>query len=235
VAENHIDSLLKLQEIDRLIKQLSTQASDIPRRKKKISAKLDAQRIAVETAIEEHKRITLNIKEVEGDVELSEEKIKRYRRQQMEVKDNESYRALENEIRSLNRHIRRQEDSQIELMEVLETATSDLEEKQAELDRQIEDVGVEEAELDIKEEKILEKLGTHQGTASSMREGIDEDWLDRYDRIFNHKGDVALVASNNGICGGCNMAIPPALVLASKTGDSISTCNYCGRMLYYEV
>jgi len=180
-------------------------------------------------------RLQTDIKDIEIDTELSREKINRYKKQQMEVKDNESYRALDNEIRGLTRHIRRQEESQIELMVEGEKASTDLDVHKTELDRQIQEVGTEEAVLDAKEAKLQTKIDSHQQEIASLREGIDEDWLDRYDRTFAHTGDVALVSSNGGTCGGCNMKIPPALVLDSKTEDNITTCNYCGRMLYFSV
>jgi len=235
VSESSIEKLLKLQEKDQLIKRLETEASEIPRRKKKFLSTLDAQRILVENATDSHMRLQTEIKDIELDVELSREKINRYKKQQMEVKDNESYRALDNEIRGLTRHIRRQEDGQIEIMEKGETAKADLDVHKAELDRQIQEVGSEEAGLDAREVKLTAQINTHREDISALREGIDEDWLDRYDRTFAHKGDVALVTSNGGTCGGCNMKIPPALVIDSKTEDNITTCNYCGRMLYFAV
>lgn len=233
MSENTINKLLKLQEKDQLVKQLATDALEIPRRKKKLSSTLDAQRVTVETVTDRFQRLSADIKDVEIDIELSREKINRYKKQQMEVKDNESYRALDNEIRGLTRHIRKQEDGQLELMQEHETVKTNLEEQKAELDRQIKEVGGEEAVLDLKEGKLLEQLESHKSETSSLREGIDEEWLDRYDRIFKHKGDVALVPSNGGKCGGCNMQIPPALVLASKGDEQISCCNYCGRMLFF--
>lgn len=235
MPEETISKLLTLQEKDKLVQALQTEAQTIPRRKKKLTSTLDAQRIAVENATESFQRLSTDIKDVEGDVELSREKIARYRKQQMEVKDNEAYRALDNEIRGLTGHIRKQEEGQIELMEELERAKAHLEEQKAELERQIKEVGGEEAKLEAKEAKILTELSAHQEDAVKLREGIDEDWLEIYSHIFKQKGDVALVTSNGNKCGGCNMQIPPALVLASKTGDEISRCNFCGRMLYYAV
>lgn len=232
---NTIEQLLTLQKKDQLIRQLAIDAAEIPRRKKKLSSTLDAQRVAVETTTDAYQRLQVDIKDIEGDVELSKEKINRYSKQQMDVKDNESYRALDNEIRGLKRHILRQEDRQLELMGQVEIAESSMNEQKEELDRQIKEVASEEAVLDVKEAKLTEEIQSHQTEAEALRAGVDEEWLDRYDRTFKHTGDVALVPSNGGKCGGCNMQIPPALVLASKTDENISTCNYCGRMLYFDL
>lgn len=235
MALNIIEQLLKLQEKDRRLKLLRTEAGEIPLRKSKISSRLEHQRQVVAAAQEKNHRHQTEIKEVEQDVELSREKINRYKKQQMEVKDNESYRALDNEIRGLTRHILRQEDSQIGVMEAQEKSAAELAAQQEILDGQIKEVAAEEAALDEKLEKLDANLKTVEAERDALTEGVDPQWLSRYTRTFDHVGDFALVTSNNATCAGCHMKIPPALVLKSKSLEKITTCNFCGRMLYFEI
>ena len=49
--------------------------------------------------------------------------------------------------------------------------------------------------------------------------------------IFPRK-DRALVALEDGVCGGCHMQLPPYVVHATKKHSSIVLCEYCGRILY---
>ena len=234
MASDIIAKLLELQQRDRRLKILTSEAAEIPARKEQLSSRLEQQRQAVEQATEAHRRLQADIKEIEIDVELSREKINRYRKQQMEVKDNESYRALDNEIRGLTRHIRQQEDAQLEHMVRLDSAAATLAEATEVLDGQIKEIAVEEAELDQRLAELQVELDAHNGERSAMVEGLEPSWLSRYERTFSHVGDYALVTSNNGLCGGCHMKIPPALVLRSKSTEKITTCTFCGRMLYFE-
>jgi predicted nucleic acid-binding Zn-ribbon protein len=37
----------------------------------------------------------------------------------------------------------------------------------------------------------------------------------------------------NGNCGGCHLNLPPQVVHNAKTGGSLTSCDYCGRILYF--
>ena len=61
---------------------------------------------------------------------------------------------------------------------------------------------------------------------------IDEDLLDRFDRLFESKGDAAIVAIEHGICTGCHMKVTTATAMHARTGKEIVNCEQCGRILY---
>lgn len=61
---------------------------------------------------------------------------------------------------------------------------------------------------------------------------IDEEILNRYERIRNKRGQ-GIVLVNNYICSGCNVRIPTYLVKTLRNNDEIIFCESCGRILYY--
>ena len=48
------------------------------------------------------------------------------------------------------------------------------------------------------------------------------------------KGDVAIVPVQHGNCGGCHLQIPPQLIHNAKRGTELTSCDYCGRILYWQ-
>jgi len=61
---------------------------------------------------------------------------------------------------------------------------------------------------------------------------IDEDLLNRFDRLFKSKGDAAVVALEHEVCTGCHMKVTTATAMRVKAGKEIVSCEQCGRILY---
>jgi hypothetical protein len=62
---------------------------------------------------------------------------------------------------------------------------------------------------------------------------VRPDVLKRYGAIRIRRG-LALAAVASGNCSGCNMNIPPQLFNVLQRGNSIETCPYCHRIIYWE-
>ncbi|MEO5720988.1 MAG: C4-type zinc ribbon domain-containing protein, partial [Chthoniobacterales bacterium] len=62
--------------------------------------------------------------------------------------------------------------------------------------------------------------------------GIDEDVLDRFERLFASKGNAAVVALEHEVCTGCHMKITAQTSHRVKSGREIVSCEQCGRILY---
>jgi len=230
-----IEKLLKLQEKDRELRQFQLEAEEIPRQQKQLDSRLEKQRLVTEKVTGILNRLQAEIRELENDVEASKEKVAKYRKQQMEVKDNEAFRALENEIRTLTRHIGNQDDITITQMEKLESQTAIVDEADTELNSQIKELAHDVAVMEERRkelEGLIERLNQDR---ISIAEGIDKTWLTRYERTFKHTGDLALARSNKGTCEGCHMKLPPSLVHESKSIETVTQCTYCGRMLFFEL
>ena len=63
-------------------------------------------------------------------------------------------------------------------------------------------------------------------------DSVDAAWLSRYERILQHRGDFAVVGIERGVCMGCHMQLPPQLVHDARKQDTLTTCSFCGRILF---
>lgn len=227
-----LEKLLTLQNCDRKIAQLSREEKDLPVRKEQIESRLEEHRAALHTAQEQLKKHGLTTKELDGEVEGARQQIDKFRVQQFAVKTNEEYRALEREIAGTEKKILGLEDHELEVMEVAEQL-------QAVVGDREKDLSAEEADVQREIAKLVERLKVIAAEAEKMKaerpallEGIEPDWLRRYERVLQHVGDYAIVPVHSSSCGGCHMNLPPQIAHDARKGTVLTVCNYCGRILY---
>jgi uncharacterized protein len=228
------DKLLILQDHDRRSLQLTRESRDIPERKNNIKARLQHHRDAVRTAEEDLKNGQLKLKELEGDVEAFSTRLRKYKEQQMSVKNNDEYRALDREIASTRRDIGKFEERELVLMEQLEPLQAAVRDRKAELAEQEKVVAEELAALDERLVRIDAEIEALQRRRPELTAAVDAQWLSRYERILNNKGDVAIVPIENGACGGCHMKLPPQVVHDARKGSRLVSCSFCGRIVYFD-
>ena len=229
-----LEKLLVLQDRDRKLRQLLQETRDIPARKNMIESRMNATRDAHKLAQENLTKNTAQIKALELEIDSAKDTIKKYRNQQGQIKSNDQYRALEREIREQMGRVRELEEREIALMEGAEELKRAVADCEQVLQQEESSVAGDIAALDERLSHIEGEIAEARKNREGMTEGIDEAWLSRYTRIFNNKGDYALVPVENGTCGGCHMKVPPQLVQDAKRGDAMVSCSYCGRLLYWQ-
>jgi mannitol/fructose-specific phosphotransferase system IIA component (Ntr-type) len=61
---------------------------------------------------------------------------------------------------------------------------------------------------------------------------LPPDIAERYDRL-QQRYPLAVIPLAHGNCSRCGLAVPPAVVNATKAGDQLQNCPHCGRFLYF--
>ncbi len=230
---SNVEKLLVIQDRDRKIKRLEQEIRDLPKRKQLIEAQLDAFQKAHDDAEDAIRRKSLEQKDLEAQIEQREERILKFRQQQMAVKNNDDYRAFEHQIETVRTEIAGIEDHDLILMEEIESLQRIRDEKAAALR---DEQKVVDGELELFAQRcanIESELKDVQEDRAELAKSVDPDWLSRYDRIFQHLGDYALVEVESNTCGGCHMKLPPQAAHDARRLESMTLCMYCGRLLYY--
>jgi predicted nucleic acid-binding Zn-ribbon protein len=81
--------------------------------------------------------------------------------------------------------------------------------------------------------EIEGKIAALRSERDKISASVRPDVLKRYGNIRIRKG-LALAPVSNGTCRGCNMNIPPQLYNVLQRGNSVETCPYCHRIIYWE-
>lgn len=228
-----LEQLLVLQNRDQKIKQIQTELKTLPQQRAQLDSQLAAATAGLEAIKLRARQLEVERKKLELDAATRRESINRLKTQQYETRKNEEFRAMANEIERYEKEIRQIEDQELELMDQGETLKRDVAEEEKKtaaaresVARQVRDLGQKAVSL----EQRLQELQKDRGEISGR---VDEDIVDRYERLFASKRDAAVVALEHEVCTGCHMKITAQTAHRVKNGREIVSCEQCGRILYW--
>jgi predicted nucleic acid-binding Zn-ribbon protein len=227
-----IEKLLALQDKDQRLRSLRQELQAIPAdiaTKEKLIAD-SASRL--EQARTRAKVIEVEKKTLQVEASSKREQIARYKIQQMQTRKNEEFTALAHEIAGAEKVVSGIEDKELTLMEEAEnlrpqiaTAEKIYAEEKARYDGQINI-------LREKTTNLKTRIADLEQLRPSAIEGIDEDLLERYERLFQNKNAQAVVALEHEVCMGCHMKVTSQTGLALRADKTIVSCPQCGRLLH---
>jgi predicted nucleic acid-binding Zn-ribbon protein len=193
---------------------------------------LAASAAGVDALKQKARQVEIERKKLELDVGTRTESISRLKTQQYQTRKNDEFQALGHEIERYENEIRKLEDQELELMieadklkAAVEAAEKSARATKDTISRQLTDLEAKSKALDS-QQRELEKDRT------TLAAEIDADLLDQFERLFNSKGDAAVVAVEHGVCTGCHMKVTTATASRVKAGKEIVNCENCGRILF---
>jgi predicted nucleic acid-binding Zn-ribbon protein len=229
-----VEKLLLVQDRDRRIAQLQMERMRIPEQVAAAEQRLKAESARLEGLRDEAKHIETERKKWEIDAESKRSQIAKYRTQLFQIKSNTEYQALLKEIAKVEREIDEIETHELEVMEKGDQLQPSVKTEQVTLKEVTAKVEAERADLQKRIAIIDEELKQVLAERERFAKGIDPDALNRYERLMRSKNDYAIVPIRNGNCGGCHLNIPPQLAHNARHGTELTSCDYCGRILYWQ-
>ena len=230
-----MENLLRLQALDLKIEACKLRETDIPKQKSAFDtqiARLDEELAESEERV---KKLQLEQRECEGDIEQYKTQIGKYNDQLVSVKKNEEYTALLHEIEAEKKKISQREDRILEIMEAIEGAKD---RNEADKKRIAEERAGIEKELKAIDDELAEAI-KHREELEAKRQPIldacEAAMLTQYERIRKAKRTGAAIVPlvNESSCGGCHMTLLPQTVNEVLGGQHIA-CRTCGRIVYHE-
>ena len=227
-----IEKLLALQDRDQKLRTLRLELQAVPTEvasKQKLIADSAAR---LDLARTRAKAIEVEKKSLQIDAAAKRDQITRYKTQQLQTRKNEEYTALSHEISNAEKIISGIEDKELALMEEADSLAPQIAladkthtDEKVRLEGQIALLREKEGNLKIRIEEV-------QKSRSTSIEGIDEELLERYERLFETKNARAVVAVEHDVCTGCHMKITAQTSLALRSDKAVISCPQCGRLLH---
>ncbi|MBN2069706.1 MAG: hypothetical protein JW739_08735 [Opitutales bacterium] len=225
--------LLHLQECDIRLADIIKSLNDFPLEIAAFKEKIAQEQKIREAAETEFKALELKHRELEAKIEDSEEHCRKLRNQQLSVKKNEEYRALETEIEHTQEQAGHFEDEAIALLIEIDEARDALELKRKAVDEQISEYNGSIALIEKNlAQRLSEKDGAQKDVAAAEKDVSEADL-----RLYKFvKGQVKrapwVVPLQNQICSGCHLKISGDLDTSMRKSSTLSRCNNCCRILY---
>lgn len=226
-----LSPLIELQSIDQKIRELNQIIVDIPIRKNNETQRLAELQNALNAAQSGYQKAQQYVDEAELEVNSLRDKVVKLRQQQMTLKTNKEFKAMELEIATVEQAIDRQENIQLQNMDRLDPERKQVEACQARLDEEQSVVDEYIADLDAQMTDAQERVAELDKSRQTAAEQVDPELLSVYQRLSAGKWPV-LVRFEGDSCGGCHMKQPPAVKHLARRNDGTANCQFCGRLLY---
>ena len=231
--EDQLRALVRLQTIDSKIDQLTKLRGDLPDEIRD----LEDERTGLQTRLgqidQDKKEAEVSKKKLKLDIAESEGLIRKYEEQQLQVRNNREYDALTKEIEAHRQRIQnayeeieRYENLDVESEGTVEGADDTLgeldvriKEKQAELEKVVEETKAEQDEYETERAKAAE--------------AIDDRYLRAYERLRTRVRDGrAVVPIERGAAAG--YTVPPQRQVEIRQRDRIIVSEHDGRIIVDE-
>ena len=226
--------LLILQARDKQRRDLEGQLQAVPREVAGVEAKIVSEKTASDTARTELMEHEARKKLLESEIGEAEQKVGRYRSQQLEVRKNDEYRALGAEIETMQAEIDKLEEQELVVMYSIDETKKKFAAAEAEMKRNISG---HEAHIRLLRERdgtLRTELVAAKAACEEARGGVDEPALRLYDRISGYHFP-ACVPIHDAKCGGCHLKISSEVESAARgKGGELATCDQCGRIVWWE-
>lgn len=234
-VEEKLKALFLLQKIDAKANEIKTIRGELPMEVRDMEDELEGLKTRIAHLEKESKDAEDIISNYKASKKEAEAAIKKYEKQQDNVKNNREFDALAKEIEVAK----------------LEVQLAEKRSKDAAEGAKAKEVAVEEAQKQIKEkekflktkkselESVIEETEAEENAllkkAKAAREHIEERLLMSYDKIRkNYKNGLAVVSIQRGACGGCFNRVPPQKQMEIRQHRKITACEHCGRILVDE-
>ena len=228
-----VEKLLVLQERDVRVAALTTELESLPGQIDDVDEALDTRAKKFDELKNKTRLIEAERKKVDLDVQAKQAAIARYRSQQQTTRKNEEFAALNHEIEHAEKEISALEDRELELMEAYDKGLATVAEGQKELIQFQEKAKHKRADLEKRAAAVAVELTGAKEKQAEAEATVPEEDLSRYRRILKSKKDIAIVPIHGGACGGCHMKLTSQTVLSARSAEALTSCENCGRLVYW--
>jgi predicted nucleic acid-binding Zn-ribbon protein len=230
-----LEKLLILQDRDTRRAGLEAQLVAVPREVALAEQKIVAEKAAIEAARNELKEFESKKKLLETEIASAEQKIAKYRGQQLEVRKNDEYRALGTEIDTTQTAIGVLEEDELKVMFAIDEAKKKFATDEAGRKQAIIGHEARIRTLHEREGSLRIELQAAQAEVATARVPVDAPLVRVYERLVREGlARPVCVPIRDGKCSGCHMKVSGQVESAARKGDEITSCESCRRMVYWE-
>lgn len=232
-----LEKLLILQGRDRRRLDLEKELKGVPADIAAVERKIQAEKEAIETSKLDWQKLEARKKDLENEIASAEQKVAKYRTQQLEVRKNDEFRALGHEIETVEGQIGSLEETELNVLYEIEAAKAKFAAAEKELKTNISGHESRIRSYRDREAVLTAELAASKEEVTAARLPLGEPTLRLYDRIAVRNMPVCVPLSG-GKCGGCHLKVSSEVESAvrSKADPTaqLPTCDQCGRIVYWE-
>jgi len=229
---DQLKKLEELQKFDAQIQELTNALQAIP-------AKLESTRndlARVEGLLASERAQLAETQKYYNDqkdlVQGDESHLSSAKNKQSAAKNTKEYAAAQRELETSRESLAARQAEITKLVDAIQAKEKLLAERSSDVKTLRDSVGKDDEQAKARMAEIEGKIAALKAEREKVAHGVRPDVLKRYGAIRMRKG-LALASVEGGTCRGCNMNIPPQLFNVLQRGNSVETCPYCHRIIYW--
>ncbi|MCA9407686.1 MAG: hypothetical protein KC733_03280 [Candidatus Omnitrophica bacterium] len=234
-VKDQIRKLVELQKIDIEVFKLRKSLKEKPSIIENLKQEFEDKKEKLKNLEEKYKTILVKRKEIELELKGKEDEIAKANAQLSQLKTNKEYTAKISEIENLKADKSISEDKILASYDEADAAGAEIEEEKKNVDQQEKEFLAQKKVLEDEIKVMDDQIKVKESQRKQKLEGVDPNYLNRYEKILNHRDGFAIApVVNNNICGGCYMNVTSQNINVIKIGQELFQCEFCTRILYIE-
>lgn len=231
-VEEKLRALYELQCVDNKIYEIHTLRGELPLEVQDLEDELAGLETRIQKIQDDITNLEKEVSHKKAEIVNSQNLIKKYGEQQMNVRNNREYESISKEVEFQTLEIELSEKRIREYTTAIKQKTESIEKSKLAYEERTKDLDLKNSELNkiidetAKEEKKLEKR------IVTISAKVEERLLAAYNRIKeNSQNRIAVAIVERDACNGCFNRIPPQRQVDIQNKKKIIVCEYCGRIL----
>lgn len=230
---DQIKQLVELQKVDDAIFAVRQELESAPRDLEDLEQRFEAAEAQRNRVLDKLAHLQEQQKRLSLEIDDDSARIKKSKNKLMQVGNTREYHAMMREMDSMEKVNRSREEEKMTLLEELQLQNDAL----AEIDREHSAL---KAELEVKRDGLEEALKKAKGNLEELNKKrsqvgklIPQPVFMRYEFIRARLEHPVIVAVKEGVCSGCNIAVPPQSFIELQRGQQILSCPNCQRLIFW--
>ncbi len=232
--EKNLYNVVELQKVLHRMEALKKLIGDNPSRLDALDQELKAEEDKLNLEKAQLEAAQKNKREKEGELQLLNAKLSKYKEQSMNVKTNKEYQTILHEIEVCKGEIERFEEELIQTMYDLDTLHVEVKEEEEIFKKEKKRIE-EEKEKAVREAQEAEtELQDLDKKREEFEASLPKDILEEFKKIASIRGGIAVARADDFICLECKLKLRPQVFITLKSNNALLTCDNCNRFLYWE-
>ena len=228
-----LERLIRLQQLDTGADEARRTVDGIPSRIEDLDARLTASTTTVDAAKHrladqknERQALEKNLAEVQG-------RLSRFKDQQMAVKTNKEYTAMQHEIATAEAEVQRLEDAILEHMLETDDLVADVVAAERALQAERAETERERVTLETERADMERRLSGTSDARATLTGSIGAAARQLFETVARQRRGLAVVEARDGHCTVCHVRLRPQVFNQVLRNTELIQCESCMRILYH--
>ena len=228
--EETLRLLYQLQKVDSNLDDVEELKGDLPVTVREmqlqiseLTDKVNEKQLYIDNFVAERNK-------ADSDIKDFEEKLKKYKEQQYQVRNNKEYDAITKEIDFAEESIKNLTKQFEDFENQMSIAKNELEEIQKKVDEMNVTLKEKKEELAEVSKATEDEEAKYKHEREKILVRINKEYLSRYEKIRSARGKAVVPVRKNS-CNGCGNRIPPQHIIEIRKNEKMYLCQHCGRIV----